>query len=183
MYDFRALKTKVAETEEWLKKELMAIQTGRATPAILDGILVDSYGAKVHIHQVGNITAEDARTLRIVPWDKDSVRAIEVAIRDADMGLGVSVDAEGVRVSFPELTTETREKFVRLVKEKLEDAKVALRNERDAVWGDIQKKEKAGTIGEDDKFRFKDEMERIVKDANETLGGLVERKEREILGQ
>ncbi|MCI0619694.1 ribosome recycling factor [Candidatus Wolfebacteria bacterium] len=182
MYDFKTLKTKIAETEEWLKKELMTIQTGRATPAILDGVLVDSYGTKVHVNQVANITTEDARTLRIVPWDKDSIRAIETAIRDADMGLGVSVDDQGVQVGFPELTTETREKFVKLVRDKVEDAKIALRNVRDEVWSDIQRKEKAGDIGEDDKFRFKDKMEKIVKEGNETLGGLAERKEKEILG-
>jgi ribosome recycling factor len=182
MYDFKALKAKVSETEGWLKKEFLGIQTGQATSMILDGILVDSYGAKVHINQLASITTEDARTLRIVPWDTDSVRSIEVAVRDADMGLGVSVDGEGVRVNFPELTTETREKFVKLVRERLEDAKVAIRNERDGVWGDIQKKENAGDIGEDDKFRFKDEMEKIVKEGNRQLEAVAERKEKEIMG-
>lgn len=181
-YDFSDFKKGAEETKEWLKKELLSIQTGRATPAILDNVLVSSYGAKVHINQVASITVEDARTLRVIPWDTDSIQNIEVAIRDADLGVGLSVDEKGVRVSCPELTTETREKYVKVVKQKLEEAKVSLRNERDEVWNDIQKKEKEGETGEDDKFRFKDEMEKIAKEANEKLDGISSKKEKEIMG-
>lgn len=181
-YSFKTFNDKVREVHEWLKKELMGIQTGRATPAILDGVMVDSYGARVAVNQLANITIEDARTLRIVPWDKDSVRNIEVALREADIGLGIAVDDQGVRASFPELTTETREKFVKVVKQKLEDARITLRHERDDVWNALQDQEKEGTLSKDEKFRLKEEMEKITKEANDALEELAERKEKDIVG-
>lgn len=181
-YDFSDFKKSAVETAEWLRKAFVSIQTGRATPALLDNVLVNSYGAKIHVNQLASITVEDARTLRIVPWDTDSIQNIEVAVRDADLGVGISVDEKGIRVTCPELTTETRQKLVKLVKQKLEEARVSLRNERDEAWNDIQKGEKMGDIVEDDKFRFKDEMEKISKDANERLEEISSKKEKEIMG-
>lgn len=181
-YNFSGFKQKLAGVEGWLSAELKNIQTGRATPGILDGVMVSAYGSKMPIREVATISVEDARTLRIAAWDQGNVKAIEAAVRDADLGLGVSVDALGVRVSFPELTTETRQKFTKVIGQKLEEARVSVRRERDLVWADIQKKEKEGDIAEDDKFRFKEEMERTVRDVNEKLDAHAARKEKEILG-
>jgi len=181
-YNFSPFETKLRETSEWLKGELMNIQTGRATPAILDGVKVDSYGAKVPINQVGSVAVEDARTLRVSAWDKDSIRNIEVAIRDADLGLGVSVDDQGLRVVFPELTTETREKYIKVVGKKVEEARISVRKERDEVWNDIQKMEKDGEIGKDEKFKLKEKMEELTKKGNGELDQLAARKEKELLG-
>lgn len=180
---FKAFDEKVEEKTEWLKRELLGIQTGRATAAVLDGIKVDVYGAPSPIEQIASVATEDARTLRIVPWDKNLLKPIETALRDADLGLGVAADEKGVRVSFPELTTESREKYVRIVKQKLEDARISIRQERDVLWKEIQDKEQAGEVTEDDKFRLKDEMEERVKKGNEALDELAERKEKEILGR
>ena len=180
-YDFKPFQKQIAETEEWLKQELLTVQTGRATPAMLDSVKVDSYGSKVAINQVANVTAEDARTLRITPWDTNNLQAIETALRDADLGCGVSSDEKGVRLSFPELTTETREKYVKVVGKKLEEAKVSLRAHRDDVWNDIQKQQKDGEISEDDKFRFKEEMEKLTKEAAESLENDSKRKEEDLM--
>lgn len=181
-YNFSAFKAKATETVDWLKKELLTIQTGRATAAMLDGILVNSYGAKVSLQQVASVTTEDARSLRLVPYNSDDIMAIEQAITDADLGISVSSDDKGVRVHFPELTTETRQKYVKLVGKKHEEAKISLRQERDEIWNDIQKKEKDGEISKDERFRLKEEMEEINKKAAGQLEELATRKEQEVQG-
>jgi len=180
-YDFSKLQQKTKETEEWLKAEYFTIRSGRATPAVLDGVKVDSYGVLVSLNQVANITVEDARTLRILAFDPSQGKEIEKAISKGDTGLSISADDKGVRVSFPELTHENREQLKKVVKEKLEQARISLRSERDDVWSGIQKKEKDGDISEDEKFGYKEEMEKIIGDSNEVLDDLTERKEEELM--
>lgn len=180
-YNFSPFKQKTKDTIEWLKKECMTIRTSRATPTILDGISVESYGSMMAISQVASITSEGARTLRVVPWDMSVAKHIEKAIADSNLGLSVALDDKGVRVSFPELTTERRTALVKLLKSKLEDARVTLRKERDIAWDDIQKAEKAGGMGEDEKFRLKAEMQKIVDETNKELDAVSTRKEAEIM--
>lgn len=179
-YDFKELKDKTKEVEQWLTQEYFGIRTGRATPAVLDGIKVDSYGSLTPINQVANVTVEDARTLRILPYDISQNKEIEKAITDSNLGLSVSSDDKGVRVFFPELTSENREALMRVVGEKLEKAKVSLRHERDEVWNDLQKRQKDGDITEDDKFRYKEDMQKIVDEATDQLEDAAKRKEEEL---
>lgn len=182
-YNFSVLQNEIREAEEWLKKEFQGLRTGRATPAILDGVSVESYGARMQINQLASIAIEDAKTLRIAPWDMSQAKNIEKGINDSDLGLSVSVDEKGLRVAFPALTTERRTQFVKIAKEKLEDARVRLRAAREKVWDDIQKKEKEGGMSEDDKFRLKTEMQKMVDEANRKLEELAEKKEAEIQSQ
>lgn len=180
-YNFSELKKGLGEVEVWLSKEYAAIRTGRATPSILDHVLVSSYGSMMPINQVASITSEGPRGLRVVPWDTTVNKAIEKAIVDADLGLSVSMDEKGVRVLFPELTAERRQSLIKLAKQKLEDARVSLRKVRDQVWNDIQEKENAGTITEDEKFRLKTEMQKTVDETNKKLQAFEERKEQEMM--
>ena len=179
-YDFSRLQQKTKETEEWLQAEYFTIRTGRATPAVLDGIKVDSYGVLVPLNQMANITVENARTLRILPFDIGQAKEIEKAIITGNSGLSVSADDKGVRVSFPELTSENREQLTKVVKDKLEQARISLRSERDDVWGDIQKKEKDGEMSEDEKFGYKEEMQKAITEANTSLEALADTKEEEL---
>src|SRR3989338_1176912 len=179
-YDFKQLKTNIAATHEWLVKEMSGIRTGRATPPLLDGVQVEAYGARMPISQVASLSTEDARTLRITPWDASQVKEIERAITLANLGVSSAVDDKGLRVFFPELTSERREQLLKISKQKLEEARVALRGERDKVWSDIQAKEKDGKLSEDEKFRAKDEMQKLVDEGNKKLEELAERKEKEI---
>jgi len=179
-YTFSTFEQKTAELSEWLKKELVGIQTGRATPALLDSITVESYGARMPIKQVASVTVEDARTLRIVPWDKGQVSDIEKAIQVANLGVSVGSDDQGVRVSFPELTTERREGLAKMVRTKLEEARIRLRSHRDDVWQDIQTQEKSGKMSEDEKFRAKEKMEEINKKSQDALALLAENKEKDL---
>lgn len=179
-YDFNPLKKKVREVEDWLKKELLQVRTGRATPALLDGVSAEVYGARTPLQQLANITLEGPRTLRVNVWDSGQIKAVEKAIGVANLGVGVATDDRGVRVTFPELTSERRQQIVKIAKERLEQARVSLRKTRDDAWADIQHREKEGGMSEDDKFRFKNDMEKIVREAGEALDIQFEKKEQEI---
>lgn len=179
-YSFIELKKQCAETHEWLKRELGTLHTGRATPAVLDMVQIETYGARQPIKHIASIVVEDARTLRVSPWDSGQIRGIEKAIMEANIGLSVATDDRGIRVIFPELTSERRAAAVKLIGQKLEEARVKTRAARDVAWHDIQEKEREGTMGEDEKFRCKEEMEKTVKESNETLEMTAERKEKEI---
>lgn len=179
-YNFSNLKQKVKETEEWLTREFSGIRTGRATPLLLDGVSVEAYGTHMPINQVANVGIEGARSLRVSPYDKSTIKDIEKALIKADLGVGVSVDDEGIRITFPDLTSERREQLIKAAKGRLEDARMTLRSEREKVWTEIQKLEKDGEMSEDDKFRSKEEMQKIIDDGNRDLELHFEKKEKEI---
>lgn len=179
-YNFTELKAGAKDIEEWLRKENSQIRTGRASIGLLDFIRVDSYGSLVPLNQVAGLSTEDPRTIRISPWDMSQTKEIEKVLVASNLGVSVSVDDRGVRVAFPPLTTERRDEFVKLAKTKLEQAKVSLRKHRDETWDDIQAKEKEGGMSEDDKFRFKAEMEKIIQDTIKNLEAMCKKKEEEI---
>jgi ribosome recycling factor len=179
-YDFKVFEGKLAASREWLAREYRGLRTGRASPAILDSISVSAYGSMMPLKQVGSIGAEDARTLRVQPFDASLLKDIERAISAADLGVGTSSDGASVRVTFPELSAERREQLVKVAKAKLEEARTTVRIARDEVWKDVQEKEKAGTMSEDEKFRLKDELQKKVDAANEELEKAFESKEKEM---
>jgi len=179
-YDFKPLGGKMKDTKEWLQKEYMGIRTGRATPALLDSVQVEVYGALTPLNHAASIAIEDARTLRVTPYDMGQTKEIEKAIVDANLGVSVGSDERGVRVAFPELTAERRGMLQKMLKEKLEDARIALRRARDETWDDIQTKEKNKEISTDDKFYFKDEMQKIIDEGTKELESVAAQKEKEI---
>ncbi len=181
-YDFNPFKKQLVSTQEWLKKELQQIRTGQASPAVLDAVKVDVYGAPMGIKELASITIEGARTLRIVPWDLKQAKDIEKAITTANLGLSVVVDDQGLRVNFPELTSERRVQIAKNTKEKLEDSKKQVRQHRDVVVKDLDLKEKSGGYGKDEIFRLKNEVQKLTDATNKTLDELFAKKEKEILG-
>lgn len=150
------IKQKLQEVKEWLQKEYSSIRTGQANPSLLDGIRVECYGSLSQLNQIGSVGSEDARTLRISPWDVSQTNAIEKAIREADLGVSVVTDSSGLRVIFPELTAERRQQLLKLAKSKLEDSRITVRSLRDDVMKQIDKSEKEGEISEDEKFSRKE---------------------------
>ncbi len=180
-YNFANFKNEAKKAEEWLAKEYSSIHSGRATPHVLDGVLVESYGAKMPLSHAAAISIEDPKSLMVSPWDKNLTKEIERGIQAANLGLSVSAQANGVRVSFPELTVERKKTLVKVVKDKLEDSRVSVRGEREKVWNDIQLKERNGEISEDDKFNLKDELQKIVDETNKRLEEMSQRKEGEIM--
>ena len=181
-YDFSKLKKSLAGVEDWIKKELSNIRTGQANPAILDSVRVESYGAFVPISQIAGITIEGSRTLRITPWDATHSKSIDKAITAANLGMSISIDEKGLRVNFPELTSESRAQIVKAAKEKMEEAKKQVRSHRDEVIKDIKGKEKTGGFGKDDIFRLEKETQKLVDDANKKLDEAFAKKEKEIVG-
>lgn len=178
-YDPNPLKGRIKETEEWLARELGGVRTGRATPALLDGVKPEAYGTRTSLRELANISVEDARTLRIVPWDPSIVRTIEKGIVEADLGVGVAVDGEGLRVAFPELTAERRGELMKLAGEKCEQARKTVRGYRADAIKEIDALEKDG-MQKDVARRDRDEVQGIIDEGNEALAALLKKKEQEI---
>lgn len=179
-YNFAKFKQNTKSVEDWLIKEFGGIRAAKATPAILDGIMVESYGSKIPIKQVAAINIEDPRTVRVAPYDMGQGKAIEKAVTAANLGLSVSSDDRGVRVNFPELTTERRESLLKIAKERLEQAKVSLRKHRDEVVRDIEDQNKKKEMSEDEKFRYKSDLQKMVDDFNKKLDEYYSKKDKEI---
>lgn len=179
-YDFLPLKNKIKETEDWLSRELSGVRTGRATPTLLDGIKPEAYGTRTPIRELANVSVEDARTLRIIPWDKELLKVIEKGITDADLGIGVSTDDQGLRISFPELTSERRTQLSKIAGDKTEQAKVTLRQHRTDAMKTLEASEKVGGMGKDEVSRMKVEIQKLIDAGNEAFVESLKRKEDEI---
>lgn len=180
-YDFSKIKTAAGDVKKKFQDEISSLRTGRATPAFVEDIMVDSYGAKMPLKHAASISVEDARTLRITPWDISILKNIENALANSSLGSQPIADKQSIRLTLPELSEERRKALVKVLSEKIEEAKVSLRRERDEVWKDIQEKERKGEIPEDDKFRFKEDLQKIIAQATEEVEEMAGRKEKEIL--
>lgn len=179
-YDFSTLQAAIKETEEWLARELSGVRTGRAAPALLDGVKPEAYGTRTPLRDIASVSIEDPRTLRIIPWDASLVKAIEKSITEANLGVGVATDDQGIRVSFPELTAERRTQLARIAGEKAEQAKVTLRGHRTDTLKALEALEKEGGMGKDELARLKTEMQKLVDAAGEVLAERLARKQKEI---
>jgi len=174
-------KNNLDEVINFFKKDLASIRTGRANPAMFDGVVVESYGTKVPLQQVGNIAVVDARCLLITPWDKNTLKEIEKGIVEADLGISPVNEGDKIRITIPQPTEEDRKNRVKKLYEKLETAKVKIRGVRDDIKNAIEQAEKNKDIAEDDKFRFLKEMEEEIKKYNDELQQIAENKEKEIM--
>ncbi|MFA6446148.1 MAG: ribosome recycling factor [Candidatus Paceibacterota bacterium] len=180
-FDIKKIQKKGQETEQWLEKEFKNIRTGMATPSLLDPVMVESYGAHMPVSQVASISSDDPRSISVVPWDSSMIKPIEKAITMANLGVSVVVNDKGVRVIFPELTTDRRKDFVKIASTKLEEARVTLRKGRDEAIGDVQKMEKEGGMGKDDVFRAKGDIQKVVDATNKKLEEMFKKKEIDVM--
>src|SRR5665213_1700999 len=172
-YNTQNLKLELKKVEEWLSKEYSQVHTGRATPIVLDSLMVESYGSQMPLKNVASVTVEDPKTLRIAPWDKNQIKGIESAIQAANLGLSVLSDSDGVRAIFPMLTTETRSKLVKVLKDKLEDARISVRKTRQDALPMLDE------LTEDEKQRGKDDIQKAVDESNKNLEAIFAKKENE----
>ncbi len=179
-YDFSQIKKEAAEVEEWFKKECSVLRTGRATPALVENLLVESYGARTPLKHIAAIGIEDAKTIRISPWDSSSLKDIEKAVSSSNLGVQPIADKDSIRIRLPDLTEERRISLKKILYEKLEEAKVSLKLKRDEVWKDIQEKQREGEITEDEKYRYKDDLQKIIDETVERLEEAAKKKEEEI---
>lgn len=174
------IQARLDEVKKWLQGEYATIRTGQATPALLDSVKVESYGTFMSLNQMSSIGVEDARTLRIAPWDSSQISKIERALQEADLGISVATDSAGVRAIFPELTVERRAQLLKLAKSKLEDARIRVRSVRDEFMKAIDKQEKDGDMSEDEKFAMKDKIQEKIDASNRDLESTYNQKETEL---
>jgi ribosome recycling factor len=168
------------ETEEWLTKELAGLRTGRITPDLVDKIQVESYGSRTQLNSLASISNSDARTLVVSPWDEGTISAIEKAIAEADLGIQPVVEGKIIRLVFPSLTDEVRDKTIKQLHNKVEEARVRLRQARDEGIK-MQKEEKEKVeITEDDVFSGKKKLDEKISEANVSIEASVEKKEADI---
>ena len=179
-YDFSALKSGIKETEDWLARELSGVRTGRAAPALLDGVKPEAYGARTPLTQLASVSIEDARTLRVIPWDNTLLKAIEKSIVSADLGVGVASDDQGLRISFPELTSERRMQLSKIASDKAEQAKVTMRTHRTNALHALDVLEKSGGVGKDEVARLRVEVQKLIDAGVDALVGMLKKKDSEI---
>jgi ribosome recycling factor len=158
-----------------------SVRTGRASSALLDRILVDYYGAMTPLRQLATVSAPEARLLTVQPYDKSSVKAIERAILESDIGLTPNHDGQIIRLQVPELTEERRKQLVKVVRGLAEEGKVAIRNIRRDTMHDLRELRDAGEAGSDDEHRAEDALQKLTDDKIKELDSLLKGKEEEIL--
>lgn len=166
---------------EATRAEFASIRTGRANPAILDKIMVESYGAEYPINQLATISVPEPRLITIQPWDKTLLSKIEKAILKSDLGLVPISDGNMLRISLPRLTEERRKELVKLTRKRAEEMRVAIRNHRRDANEFFKAKEKAGEISEDDLRRLQDEVQKLTDKYIEQIDNLLKAKEEEIM--
>lgn len=162
---------------EHLQTELGGIRTGRATPALVENIQVESYGAFQPVKALASISTQDAKTLVIQPWDQSMVKPIENAIAKSDIGIMPTVDGKSIRLSMPMMTDETRQRLIKVMKEKMEEARIASRQVRDETKKKIDKEE---SVGDDEKHRELENLDKLTKETNGRIDEIGKKKETEI---
>lgn len=165
----------------FLEKELARIRTSRASPALVEDIIVECFGQKFPLKQLAAITLSESRQLIINPWDRSYIEYIVKALTNSGPGFSAAVDKEIIRISLPPLSDEYRKNLLRLLSEKQEEARKTIRHWREKCWDEIQEKFKEKEISEDDKFRAKDELQEMVEDFHKKIEEIGEKKKKEIL--
>ena len=166
---------------EALKKDLSAIRTGRASPSLIENILVDYYGTSTPLNQLASITVPEARLLVVQPWDRKSLPAVEKAILKNGLGLNPSNDGTVLRLAIPQLTEERRKDLVRLVRKKAEDGRVEVRNIRRSILEKLRALEKDKEISQDESKRAQDQLQKMTDLHIAQMDSIAEEKEKEVL--
>jgi ribosome recycling factor len=172
---------RMGKSVEATRHELATVRTGRASPHLLDRVAVDYYGTETPLKQIAQVAAPDARYLTVTPYDKSSIKSIEKAILESDLGLTPSNDGNVIRLQIPELNEERRRDLVKVVHGVAEEGRVAVRNIRRDVMHDLRELKTEGEVGEDDEHRAEIELQKQTDKAIGEIDGLLKGKEEEIL--
>ena len=165
---------------DFLKQDIAGLRTGRASTIMVEDVAVEAYGSRQPLKAVASISVSDAKTLVIEPWDKSLLQAVEKGIRESNLGLNPVNDGRLIRLCLPELTVERRSELAKVLHTKLENARISVRQIREEVRNQITESEKDGGVTEDEKFRMQDDLDKMVKDYNEQIKQIGEKKEAEI---
>lgn len=175
------LRPKLEKIFSDLRSDVSSLRTGRATPALVEDLGVEAYGSRQPLKTLAAISVPDPRQLLIQPWDKGLLPAIEKAIQTSPLGINPIADKDTIRLALPALTEERKRDLVKLVKEKIEFSRIQVRRVRDEAMKAIEAREKAKEISEDEEFRKKQEVEKVVGECNRKIEELGGAKEREIM--
>jgi ribosome recycling factor len=178
---FDECRDKMRKAVAHLQEEFAGIRTGRATPGLVEKLKVDYYGTEVPLQQLAGFSVPEPRVLVISPYDKGSIKAIEKAIQTSDLGINPSNDGQVVRLVFPALTQDRRKELVRLVKQRAEEGRVAVRNIRRQARHDLEALEKDGDLSKNDLDRAEKELEKVTHAVVEDIDQMLEHKEHELL--
>jgi ribosome recycling factor len=175
------LKKELEKSNSHFKSEISTLSVGRATPSLIEDVMVNCYGVPTPLKQLATINIPDPRNILIQPWDKSQLKEIEKAINLAQLGFNPINDGESIRITVPHPTEERRKDLVRHLHNLLEKARIAARNARENAMKEIKKMEKEGIISEDERFEKQDEVQKIINEHNKRLEEETEKKEREIM--
>jgi ribosome recycling factor len=175
------VKPEFEKSFKFLEQELSKIRTSRASPALVEDIEVNCFGQKFSLKQLGAISTPQTNQIVIQPWDNSYLEPIEKAISLSGLGMSAVVDKNIIRLNLPLLTDEYRQLLSKTLNEKAEQSKQTIRHQREHIWNEIQDAFKNKKISEDDKFKGKDELQKVVDEYNEKIKSLVERKKQEII--
>ncbi len=164
----------------FFKDDISGLRTGRASSAIVEDIMVEAYGTHQTLKSLASINIPDAKTVNIDPWDKSILSAVEKAIRDSGMGLNPVNTGSQIRLSMPELTSERRNELIKILHQKEEGARIAIRKVREDVKEMVKAAEEGNEVTEDEKYRLQEDLERVVKEYNDKVKEIVVKKEAEI---
>lgn len=174
-------KTKMTKALDVLKQELMTIKTGRAAPGLVEGIEVEAYGGKYRLIELAQINVPEIHQLVIQPYDPGIIGEIKRAIEKAQLGLAPVIDGEILRIQIPPLTEERRAELVKSVRQRVEGVRIMIRQIRQEIMDEIEKSFKEKKLTEDDRFRFRDQIQKVVEEMNEKIEQMSQAKEHELM--
>lgn len=178
--DFNQFDQNINQCLSHLEEEMSQIRTGRAAPELLYSVRVEAYGTINPIKNLANFSVADAKSLIVQPWDKSLVQSVIKAISTSDLGVSASVEGDSIRVRFPDLTEERRRDFVKMMKDRVENARIAVRNVRQKYMKEVEDEVKGG-LSEDEGKRIKADIEKTVKEINDKIEEVRESKEKELM--
>lgn len=182
MFDTKPYETRMQATLAHLEDELKKVRTGRAHPSMLDGVLVEAYGAMMPLNQVANVTVPESQLMQVTPFDPSNLQKIAAAIRnDQSLGMNPSDDGRVVRVPVPPLTTERRQQIVKQLGDKIEETRIAMRNIRQDALKDAKNAKNAKEISEDEQKRVEKQIDVLMSNFQGQIDGLMKAKEQEIM--
>lgn len=172
---------KVQGSLKHVKLELKQLRTGRASPSLVEHLLVEVYGSKTELRELASITTPEVRQILIQPWDPSIIKEVEKAIAASSLGLNPSVDGQVLRINLPALNEERRKELIKVMNGMLEKARVSIRSAREEALKDLKRQERESKISEDELFAGQKELQKIVDEANEEVKKIGETKEKEIM--
>lgn len=174
------VKPEFEKAVKFFEGEMTKIRTSRVSPSLIEDIEIDYMGNRFSVKQLAAISAPQTNQLIIQPWDSSYIEAIEKAIARSGLGMSSTVDKSVIRLTLPMLTEEHRKNMAKILNEKAEHAREALRRWRDDAWGKIQQAQREKKISEDDKFRGKEDLQKLIDEYGKKIKGMTEKKEKEL---